>query len=147
MKKSSIIRFSSLVAVMLLQYGASAQKIVVDAKGKADFKTIQAAINSLPDSSATPRIIFLKKGTYAEKIFIEKSNIVFEGEDRDQTIITQDIARDEWRCDHPDDWGVATMNVNGNDITLRNLTIRPLIALPILLHIKKRSPTVATRWH
>ena len=39
------------------------------------------------------------------------------------TIITQDIARDEWRCDHPDDWGVATININGNDITLKNFTI------------------------
>src|SRR6185503_18777081 len=95
----------------------------VSQDGKGDFKTIQAAINSLPDSSATPRIILIKKGVYNEKIFITKHNIIFEGEDRDKTIITQDIARDEWRCDHPDDWGVATMNVNGNDITLKNLTI------------------------
>ena len=102
---------------------AAQQKITVDAAGSGDYKTIQAAINGLPDSSATPRIIFIKKGIYAEKLFIEKSNIIFEGEDRDKTIITQDIARDEWRCDHADDWGVATMNVNGNDITLKSLTI------------------------
>jgi pectinesterase len=38
-------------------------------------------------------------------------------------VLTYDIARDEWRCDHKDDWGVATMNLNGNDITLLNLTI------------------------
>jgi len=98
-------------------------KIVVDQQGRADFKTIVEAINSLPDSSATTRTIFIRKGTYREKIFISKHNIVFEGEDRDKTIITQDIARDEWRCDHPDDWGVATMNVNGTDITLKNLTV------------------------
>lgn len=101
----------------------SQQRIVVDAGGKGNFKTIQEAINSLPDSSSLPRIIFIKQGTYAEKLFIEKSNIIFEGEDRDKTIITQDIARDEWRCSHPDDWGVATMNVNGNDVTMKNLTI------------------------
>jgi len=46
-----------------------------------------------------------------------------EGEDRDKTIITFDIARDEWRCDHPDDWGAATMNINSNDVTLINLTV------------------------
>jgi pectinesterase len=62
-------------------------------------------------------------GTYHEKIFIAKHNIILEGENRDKTVITQDIARDEWRCDHPDDWGVATLNLNGNDITLKNLTI------------------------
>src|SRR5262249_6913025 len=95
----------------------------VDINGKGDFKSIQAAINSLSDSSANPRTILIMKGTYHEKIFIDKHNIILEGEDRDNTIITQDIARDEWRCDHPDDWGVATMNINGNDITLMNLTI------------------------
>ena len=104
-------------------YCNAQQKIIVDAKGAGTFKSIQEAINSLPDSSATMRIIFIKAGTYHEKIFITKHNILFEGEDRDKTIITQDIARDEWRCDHPDDWGVATMNVNGNDITLKNLTV------------------------
>jgi len=110
--------------MMGMMFNCRAQvKIVVDQQGRADFKTIVEAINSLPDSSATTRTIFIRKGTYREKIFISKHNIVFEGEDRDKTIITQDIARDEWRCDHPDDWGVATMNVNGTDITLKNLTV------------------------
>ena len=99
------------------------KKIVVDINGKGDFKSIQGAINSLTDSSASPRIVFIRKGIYNEKIYIRKYNIVLEGEDRDKTIITQDIARDEWRCDHKDDWGVATLNLDGSDITLKNLTI------------------------
>jgi pectinesterase len=97
--------------------------LIVDINGKGSFKSIQDAINSLPDSAAQPRIIHILPGTYHEKIFITKHNIILEGDDRDKTIITQDIARDEWRCDHPDDWGVATLNLNGNDITLKNLTI------------------------
>ena len=99
------------------------RRIVVDINGGGDFKTIQEAINSLPASSETERIISIKKGVYAEKVFIEKGNIVFEGEDKEKTIITAAIARDEWRCEHKDDWGVATMNVRANDITLKNLTI------------------------
>src|SRR6476469_10021879 len=99
------------------------KKIVVDIDGKGDFKSIQQAINSLADSSASTRIILVRKGVYHEKLFIQKHNIVLEGEDRDKTVITQDIARDEWRCDHKDDWGVATLNLDGNDITLKNLTI------------------------
>ncbi|MGB3007997.1 MAG: pectinesterase family protein, partial [Chitinophagaceae bacterium] len=79
--------------------------------------------NSLPDSSKAIRTIFIKKGTYAEKIYIEKANIIFEGEERETTIIIASIARDEWRCGHSDDWGVATINVGANDITLKNLTI------------------------
>lgn len=113
-----------LVFLVIAMMSCDAQKkIVVDAGGKGNFKTIQEAINSLSDSSGVARTIFIKSGIYKEKIFITKHNIVFEGEERDKTIITQDIARDEWRCDHPDDWGVATMNINGNDITLKNLTV------------------------
>ncbi len=105
------------------QSSAKGKTIVVAKEGSADFRTLQDAINSLPDSSATLRHIYIKAGTYHEKIFITKHNIIIEGEDRDKTIITFDIARDEWRCDHPDDWGVATMNINGSDLTLKNLTI------------------------
>ncbi len=102
---------------------AKTVKIIVDAKGKGDYKTIQGAINSLSDSSATPRIVFVRKGIYKEKLYIEKTNIVLEGEDREKTIITAAIARDEWRCGHMDDWGVATVNIGASDITLKNLTI------------------------
>lgn len=120
-----------LSVTLLLQLNAAAQggtpgtvKIIVDVNGKGNFRSIQAAINSLTDSSATPRTIFIKKGIYAEKVFIAKHNIILEGEDSENTIITQDIARDEWRCGHPDDWGAATMNIDGNDITLENLTVK-----------------------
>ena len=112
-----------MVAVVLTQLVFAQKKIVVDINGGGDFKTIQEAINSLEVSSNTPRTIRIRKGTYKEKLFIEKSNIVFEGEDKEKTIITAAIARDEWRCEHKDDWGVATMNVRANDITLANLTI------------------------
>jgi pectinesterase len=98
-------------------------RIIVDPSGKGDFKSIQAAINSLPDSADKPRVIFIKKGTYREKIYIEKPNISLIGEEREGVIIVQSIARDEWRCLHNDDWGVATMNIDASDITLQNLTV------------------------
>jgi len=126
----SYIPFYSLVMPSLLALctaghaeKSSPTKIIVDITGKGNFKSIQAAINSLPDSPYEPRTIFIRKGVYSEKIFITKSNIVLEGESETTTVITQDIARDEWRCEHPDDWGAATMNINGSDITLMNLTI------------------------
>jgi pectinesterase len=118
MRKIATILF--LVASLRLP---AQKKIVVDASGKGDYKTIQGAINSLPDSSSTPRTIFIMAGIYAEKLYIEKSNIVFAGENMNNTIIIASIARDEWRCGHTDDWGVATMNIGANDITLMNLTI------------------------
>ena len=98
-------------------------RTIVSQDGKGDYKTIQGALNSLPDSSAAYRVILIKNGIYREKLYIEKHKIVLEGESREKTIITASIARDEWRCGHMDDWGVATMNVGANDITLKNLTL------------------------
>lgn len=112
---------------LIIASAGSAQKmkgkIVVCPKGKGDFKTIQGAINSLSDSAAAPRTIYIKNGVYREKIYLEKHNIILEGESREKTIITQAISRDEWRCLHNDDWGVATMNVDSDDISLLNLSI------------------------
>ena len=125
---SHMISLSLLLALIFLPGTAifTQEKrtiIIVDQSGKGHFRSIQGAINSLEDSSATPRIIQIKNGVYREKIYLEKHNIILEGENREKTIITQDIARDEWRCYHNDDWGVATLNIDGTDITLLNLTI------------------------
>jgi len=111
------------LSVKQMVFAKEPVQIVVDANGKGDFKTIQGAINSLPETSATPRTIFIRNGVYNEKLYIEKHNIILLGENREKTIITQSIARDAWRCLHNEDWGVATVNTDGNDLTLQNLTI------------------------
>jgi pectinesterase len=122
------IFYCGLIALITIstahaQTNKGIKKIVVDINSKGDYTSVQAAINSLPDSSILPELIFVKKGIYKEKLYIDKHHFILEGEDRDATTITQAIARDEWRCAHNDDWGVATMNIKGNDITLKNLTI------------------------
>lgn len=120
-------------------------RLVVDPSGKGDFRTIQEAINSLPDDSAgaggdpgrgredsvaargiaaRTRVIFIRKGVYDEKIFLDKNHVELLGEDSATTVITQSIARDIWRCSgNASDWGVATLNLSGSDIQLNNLTI------------------------
>ena len=120
---STIFIFILLMTFSCINAQKIKGKIVVSLNGKGDFKSIQGAINSLSDSSTVVRIIFIRKGIYKEKIYLEKNNIILEGENREKTIITQSISRDEWRCEHNEDWGVATMNVDGNDITFKNLTI------------------------
>src|SRR5215831_4456748 len=124
-KKMSIGKPYSLFAIFLFSLTLTAQgkRIVVAKDGSGDFNSIQQAINSLPDASATPNTIFIKDGTYDEKLFLEKSNVILAGEDKNKVVITQSIARDAWRCDHADDWGVATLNLRGSDITLSNLSI------------------------
>ena len=65
-KRKTNISLLYLAAMMQLQACATAQpaqsvpnKIIVAADGSGDYKTIQSAINSLPDSSATTRTIFI----------------------------------------------------------------------------------------
>ncbi|GAB2465751.1 hypothetical protein GCM10011375_33940 [Hymenobacter qilianensis] len=122
--------FHSLVLLLLLGGFLSpsqAQQIVVAQNGSGKFRTIQEAINSLPNEASKPRVILIKNGTYREKLFIDgKSNITLKGQSEKGTIITISQARDAWRCDPvkgADDWGVATLNMrNSPDITLENLT-------------------------
>jgi PelA/Pel-15E family pectate lyase len=102
---------------------AADKTLVVDAAGGGDFKTIQEAINSLPEQATSPRVILIRKGIYHEKIFIEKNFVTLVGEDKTKTIITISLARDIWRCENKDDWGVATINLKGSDIELDNLTV------------------------
>lgn len=126
-----------------------AQKIIVAQDGSGQFKSIQEAINSIPDSAATQRVIFIKKGIYREKIFISKHNILLKGEKntsfgkswaqinpQSSTLNPESLthtegcvkiiyseSREIFRCSNPDDWGVATMNVRAKDISLENLII------------------------
>jgi pectinesterase len=52
-----------------------------------------------------------------------KNTFELVGAGMDKTIISQSIARDAWRCEHEDDWGVATVNLDScNSINFKNLT-------------------------
>lgn len=120
--------------------------IVVDQRGGADFVSIQDAINSLADTASAPRIIYIKAGVYKEKIFVEKDFVSLIGEDKNTTILTISLARDIWRCENDDDWGVATINLKSNDIVLENLTITNTYGFenqtntaPALVHCPKDS--------
>ena len=73
-KRFLLLSVTTLLVVVVM---AQSKRIVVDINGKGDYKSIQGAINSLPDSAATPRIIFIKKGIYKEKLYIEKTQYCF----------------------------------------------------------------------
>jgi len=119
------IRFMGLLWLILLTNCLQAQQVllVVDAKGGADFRSIQDAVNSLPDTADEQRVIFIRNGTYSEKVFISKHKITLAGEDKHKTILRISLSRDVWRCESADDWGVAAINLKGNDIVLENLSI------------------------
>ena len=99
--------------------------LIVDPKGVGTFKTIQAALDSLSDDALETRVILIKAGRYAEKVFITKRRVALVGEDRKRTRIVFAELRKNWRKDHPDDWGAAVINIGDtvSDLVIANLTV------------------------
>lgn len=112
-----------LILLAPLFVKAQQVKIIVAANGTGNFKTIQEALSSLPDSAAQDRIIFIRNGVYRERIYTAKHHILLQGESREQTIITGAIASIIYGCENPGDRYSGIVNLDGNDITLQDLTI------------------------
>jgi pectinesterase len=65
---------------------------VVDSKGSGDFRTVQEAINAVPDFRKSQTTIFIRSGVYKEKLILatSKTNVKLIGENADKTILTYD---------------------------------------------------------
>lgn len=87
-KLLSFIFFVMLFSVAF----AKPYDLVVATDGSGNFKTVQEAVNAVADSSGKACIIFIKNGTYKERIVIpvSKANIKLIGEDKYKTILTFD---------------------------------------------------------
>ena len=103
---------------------ASFYNVVVAQDGSGDYKTIQEALTVAPldDSRYT---IYIKNGTYNEKLEIERPNLYLIGESQQGTIITATTASGTPK-DDGGTWGTTgsrTVNINADNFTARNLTI------------------------
>jgi pectinesterase len=80
----------ALLGAVLLR--AEPAPIVVAPDGSGQFKTIQSAIDSIPDNNAEWRLILIKPGTYRERLVINerKTFIILRGEDKEvrRTLLT-----------------------------------------------------------
>ena len=125
---------TTLIALCCLCCSAAAANydnpdtIVVARDGTGQFRTVDEALEVCRAFMDYHKVIYIKKGTYKEKLVIPQwlQNIELCGEDRDQTVITYD--------DHanilypPTGKGMGTfrtytLKIEANDITLKNLTI------------------------
>ena len=96
--------------------------IVVARDGTGEFRTIDEAIEVCRAFMDYHKVIYIKKGTYKEKLVIPQwlQNIELCGEDRDETIITYD---DHANINKMGTFRTYTLKVEANDITLKNITI------------------------
>ena len=133
--------------------------IVVARDGTGEFRNISDAVEVCRAFMDYHKVIYIKKGTYKEKLIIPQwlTNIELCGEDRDQTIITFDdhanipvaLALSTWPIDiaealRPTDgrqkigtFRTFTLKIQGSSITLKNLTVEnnsPRLGQAVALH-------------
>ena len=84
-----LFTFSS---VTLRASAPSQYDFIVAQDGSGNFRTVQEAINAVPDLRATRTIITIKNGIYKEKLTLPptKTNVTFIGECAEKTILTFD---------------------------------------------------------
>jgi pectinesterase len=86
---------SLLLLCLVFAYAipAKAQKqIVVAQDGSGTYKTVQAAFDAVPTGNKKPLIIYIKNGTYKEKLHLDsgKNFVEVRGESQFNTILTYD---------------------------------------------------------
>lgn len=97
--------------------------LVVAADGSGDFRTIQSALDSIPRENRERRVLFVKDGTYREKIRIAAAFVTLRGQSREGTRIEFPQGSKEFEA-APDAVGRAVVNIVGDDCVLQNLTVK-----------------------
>lgn len=116
-----------LVLTAVTVYTAQAQKqLTVAQDGSGNYRTVQEAINAVPDNATTETIIFIKKGVYKEKLVLPESKckVTLKGEDKFKTILTYDdyASKKDARGKDIGTSGSASFDIFGADFTAINLT-------------------------
>jgi pectin methylesterase-like acyl-CoA thioesterase len=106
--------------------------LLVAHNGRADFKTIQAAIDAIPPGNHERYLISIKNGTYNEQVRIHNSFITLRGEDRKKTRIVAavdtsacQVAPGESKEEH-----CSVLIGDGTDLVFENLTFENRVKLP-----------------
>lgn len=145
--KQLLVALTALFSLMTATHAANPydnpDTLVVSRDGTGQFRNITEAIEVCRAFMEYHKVIYIKKGTYKEKVIIPQwlTNIELCGEDRDQTVITYDdhanITMDArfWPAETSEQlmamgnraklgtFRSFTVRVDANDITFKNLTI------------------------
>ncbi len=122
-----VIFFFFLSATLFGQKNAN-YNFIVDASGKSQFKSVQAALNAIPAGNNKPYRIFIKNGFYKEVITVDasKSGISLIGESKDKTILSFDnhAGTKMPNGDTLNTWTCASFVVYGNDFHAEQITFQ-----------------------
>ncbi len=100
--------------------GQTSKRIVVAADGSGDFKSIQQAVDHVPDGNTQRVVIQIKPGVYYEQVRVgpRKSFITFRGEDAKKTVITYKLSAQQAGNTRL----AFAVYVNANDFRAENMT-------------------------
>jgi pectinesterase len=97
--------------------------IIVAADGSGDFKTVQAAVESISKTNAERIVVLIQNGTYHEKIRVDASFVTLRGQSRQGARI-EFPQLDEDFNKTPDALGRAVINLShARDFVLENITV------------------------
>jgi pectinesterase len=120
-----------VILFMVLTTVARAQVLAdftVAADGSGNYKTVQEAINAVPDFRKNRTTIFIKPGVYKEKLVVpkSKSNVTFTGADAQTTILTYDdfAAKKNKFGEEMGTTGSTSFYVFGDDFAAENITFQ-----------------------
>ncbi|MFC6998918.1 pectinesterase family protein [Rufibacter roseus] len=112
--------------VLVLPVQAQKYDFVVAQDGSGQFKTVQEAINAVPDFRKNTTTIYIKNGVYKEKLVLptSKTMVTFIGEDVAKTILTHDdyAAKKNRFGEEMGTTGSTSFYIFGDDFTAENIT-------------------------
>lgn len=122
--------FRGVVSLLLVAVGTASayavqerkDTLVVARDGTGDYRNIQEAVESVRAFMDYEVTIFIRNGTYKEKLVIPSwvKNVQLIGESAEGTVITYD---DHANIDKMGTFRTYTVKVEGSDITFKDLTI------------------------
>jgi pectinesterase len=100
--------FTICLIAISVYANAQTKTIIVAQDGSGNYKTVQAALDAVPNGNKKPFVIYIKNGLYREKLHLDSAKAFVElvGESRFNTILTYD--------DHP-----GKVSVKGDSINTR----------------------------
>ena len=128
-RQNLIILFAAVASLLFAVNLVSAQtNFVVAADGSGNFKTVQEAINAVPQNTRfdNPAIIHVKPGIYRELIYVqhEKRFVHLVGDDPEKTILTYNLNANMIGLDGKPIGTFRTPStfIDADDFTVENIT-------------------------
>jgi len=121
--------FSAFALIAVQARLGLAKDVTIDAAGGGDFKSVQAAVDSVPDRNAEPMRFLIKPGKYEEYISVPRNkpfiSFIGQGAKPEDTVLTYHLKSSDPKSDGSGNVGTtgsASVTITASDFTAENIT-------------------------